>query len=670
VAENNYKIVMKNTFTAVLLIIWGLINLSAQTGGEHCSKSKIKFYNQTQSLFKVAYPGDSNIDITYYKLNLNISYTSRYLKGIVTVKGKAARNSISDFYLDLDSCFTVDSIKSNSKLIQYNLDKSCHLNIVLEKYYSGSEEFTVDIYYQGEPKTDGGIGGSFVFDTTSTGNPVIWTLSQPYGARDWWPSKDTPADKADSSDVWVTADSFFTSVSNGKLVDIFSNNDSTKTYKWHNSYPIANYLISIAMSNYEVYQNTFNYETYSMPVVNYLYQGNTQNYSSRLDLVPEMLKIFSDKYGLYPFIKEKYGHAECGFSGGMEHQTCTSLGYFGESTIAHELAHQWFGDKVTCKTWNDIWLNEGFATYSEYIYFEVKNGSDYFKEHVQTLMNISSYASGSIYVDDSNVFNTDYVFNYYRSYAKGAMVLHMLRGIIGDDNFFQTLKEYLVEPGISYNVTTTEDFQRIAERVSGQDLDYFFNEWIYGESYPTYTFEWDYKQIDGENYTLNLKAMQDVNSNPTFFTMPIQVKYFTDKETKTITVYNDLQEQDWEISINGKPDSVEFDPDNWILKKVNTPTNVEEEKKLITDYSLEQNYPNPFNPSTTIIYQIPEFCKVQLKVYDLLGREVATLVDEYKKPGKYNSKFSTLNSTLSSGIYFYTLNAGNFSTTKKMIYIK
>ena len=661
---------MRKISIILFLIFCGSINLFAQTGGEYCSKSKINFYNQTQSLSKVAYPGDSNIDVTYYKLDLNISYSSKYITGVVTVKGKAADNSVSTFYLDLDSSFTVDSVKSKNKSIQYNLDNSCHLNIALEKTYSSSEEFAIDIYYQGKPKTDGGIGGSFVFDTTDAGDPTIWTLSQPYGARDWWPSKDTPADKADSSDVWITANSFFTSVSNGKLVDILSINDSTKTYKWHNSYPIANYLISIAMSNYEVYQNTFNYEAYSMPVINYLYQDNTLTYKSKLDLVPEMLKIFSDKYGLYPFIKEKYGHAECGFSGGMEHQTCTSLGYFGESTIAHELAHQWFGDKVTCKTWNDIWLNEGFATYSECIYFENKYGEDSFKNYAQDLMYTSLYASGSIYIDDSDVPNTDYVFDYLRSYAKGAVVLHMLRGVIGDDNFFQTLKEYLAEPGISYNVATTEDFKRIAEKVYGSKLDYFFNEWIYGENYPTYTFDWNYKQVDGDNYTLVLMVKQTAKTNPVFFTMPIQVKYITDKETKTIMVFNDLQEQEWEISVTGKPDSVEFDPDNWILKSIESPTAIDENETIVSEYSLQQNYPNPFNPSTVIEYQIPEFCKVQLKVYDLLGREVATLVDEYKKPGKYNSKFSTLNSTLSSGIYFYSLNAGNFSTAKKMIYLK
>jgi aminopeptidase N len=660
----------------LFLILCGSINFFAQTGGDYCSKSKINFYNQTQSLSKVAYPGDSNIDVTYYKLDLNISYSSKYLTGIVTVKGKSAGNPVSAFYLDLDSSFTVDSVKSKNKSIQFNLDKSCHLNITLEKSYSVDEEFAIDIYYQGMPKTDGGIGGSFVFDTTDAGDPTIWTLSQPYGARDWWPSKDTPADKADSSDVWITANSFFTSVSNGKLVDVLFVNDSTKTYKWHNSYPIANYLISIAMSNYEVYQNTFNYGTYSMPVINYLYQDNTLNYKSRLDLVPEMLKIFSDKYGLYPFIKEKYGHAECGFSGGMEHQTCTSLGYFGESTIAHELAHQWFGDKVTCKTWNDIWLNEGFATYSECIYYENKYGNESYKNYVQNLMYTSLYASGSIYVDDSNVLNTDYVFDYLRSYAKGAVVLHMLRGVIGDDNFFQTLKEYLVEPGISYNVTTTEDFKRIVERVYGSKLDYFFNEWIYGENYPAYNFEWNYKQVDGENYTLVLKVNQEVKSNPAFFTMPIQIKYITDKETKTITVFNDRQEQEWKISVDGKPTSVEFDPDNWILKSIESPTSIDENENIVSEYSLQQNYPNPFNPSTTISYQIPEFCKVQLKIFDLLGREVATLVDEYKQAGIYNSTFSTFtrqsraSSPLSSGIYFYTLKAGNFSTTKKMIYIK
>lgn len=690
---------MKKLIISLLLLF--TLTANAQTGAELCSQSKIDFYNRTMKLSKAAYPGDSNIDVTYYKLNLNVSYSPQYLTGNVTVKARAAKDSINNFYLDLWSGFQVNSVISNGQQLQFTLNQSNQLNITLDKNYGGANEFSVDISYEGNPNASGGIGGSFQFRTTPFNQPVIWTLSQPYGARDWWPSKDTPGDKVDSSDIWITANSFFTSVSNGKLVDVVDNGNGTKTYKWHNSYPIANYLISIALSNYTLYQNSFNYDNgKSMPVTHYIYPENLTNYQQVLDLVPGMLEIFSDKYGLYPFIKEKYGHAECGFGGGMEHQTCTSLGAFYEEIIAHELAHQWFGDKVTCKTWNDIWLNEGFATYSECIYTEAKYGKNSFNNYVLNLMERAFNATGSIYVQDYNLNNVGYIFNYPRSYAKGAMVLHMLRGIIGDEKFFQTLKEYASEPGLSYNVATTEDFKRITERVSGQKLDYFFNEWIYGENYPNYTFGWNYKYLDGANYSLILRVKQRSNSNPTFFTMPIQVRYTTSNESKTITIFNDQQEQGWEIPVNGLPIDVQFDPDNWVLKGVDGYTSIDDNANLISNFELYQNYPNPFNPETTIEYIIPHvetqhaaslLQHVTLKIYDILGNEVAALVDEYQQPGKYKLTFNGQRITrsanagasrvnngqpaqpqaaLSSGIYFYILKTENYTSTKKMILLK
>ena len=251
----------------------------------------------------------------------------------------------------------------------------------------------------------------------------------------------------------------------------------------------------------------------------------------------------------------------------------------------------------------------------------------------------------------------------------------MLRGIIGDDKFFETMKEYASEPGLSYNVATTEDFQRVAERVSGQDLNYFFSEWIYGENYPQYTFDWNYKHRDGDNYSLILHIKQESNSNPQFFTMPIQVKYTTSNETKTITIYNNLQEQEWEIPVNGLPAEVVFDPDNWILKKVNELTPVDDNNELVSTFALEQNYPNPFNPETTIKFSIPSSSFVTLKVYDQLGREITTLINHFIISGLHSFQFDAQKLNLSSGVYYYKLQADNlsgfkYSQTKKMIYLK
>jgi len=682
--SNDYFVLCNNQFINatshkmkkyIVLLYFVLISvINSQPGEELCSSSKVKLYERLGKNFQVNYPGDSNIDITYYKLDLNITYVPQYLRGIVTVKGKPTISQINSFYLDLWSGFKVNSVKTGNQTLSFSLTTDNRLNISLNRIYQLYEEFVVEIDYEGKPSTSGGIGGSFVFSTTPAGNQVIWTLSQPYGSRDWWPSKDTPADKADSTDVWITAPYNFVSVSNGALIENRDNGNGTLTFKWKNRYPIANYLVSIAMTNYYLYQTHYEYEPGKFfPIEHYVYPESFASQKTNLDRTNDMIKIFSEMFGPYPYPKEKYGHAQCGFSGGMEHQTISSMGVFSESIVAHELAHQWFGDKVTCKDWQNIWLNEGFATYADKLYHQKKYGDATFLSQMNSVMNSAKTASGTIYVQ--NISSVNEIFSTARSYNKGAAVLHMLRGILGDEKFFQTLKEYLIEPGLSYNVAVTQDFQRIAERVSGQNLNYFFQEWIYGVGYPKYTVGWRAEQVSGNLYNLIVRIKQQTNANPSFFTMPIQIYYSTPFETKTITVFNDQLEQGWVIPVNGNPNSVQLDPNNWILKDIVGYTTITDEE-LPTEFELTQNYPNPFNPSTTINYTIPNveienassLPFVQLKIYNSIGREIATLVNEYQLPGNYSIKFDAKG--LQSGVYFYQLRTNNFTKTKKMVLLK
>ena len=666
-------------FVAILFIVH-VVTL-AQDGADYCSQAKIRAFQRLNKVSQVQYPGDSNIDVTYYKLDLTVTANPNYLLGRVTVNARVAQSQINSFYLDLVNALTVSSVTLSGGNLSFSQpSNSNQLVITLNRNYSLGESFSVVISYAGVPTSGNGLisSASFSFYDQSAGKIVISSLSEPYGARDWWPSKDTPADKVDSSDVWITADSSYTSVSNGKLIDVVNNGNGTKTYKWHNSYPIANYLISIAVSYYAIYQSTFQYAPgKTFPIIHYSYPERlTPARKALLDKTKDMMQIYSDKFGTYPYTREKYAHAEFAWSGGMEHQTCTSLGggaMNSEMVIAHELAHQWFGDKVTCKDWQNIWLNEGFASYCECIYREAKYGSADFNSYVSNFMTRAKTATGTIYVQNINDENE--IFNSARSYKKGAMVLHMLRGIVGDANFFEIMKEYANEPGLAYNVATTEDFQRIAERVSGMNLNYFFHEWIYSENYPKYTFGWSYKQVSGNNYTLRIRAVQKTNTNPTFFTMPIQVQYTTPLETKTVTVFNSVQDEGWEISVNGQPTSVTFDPNNWILKDIIGITSTDDLSTMPISFALSQNFPNPFNPVTTIKFSIPNVetrhgasLQVSLKIYDLLGREVETLVNEKKTPGNYEVKFDGTN--FSSGTYFYTLKGGDFSETKKMMLLK
>jgi aminopeptidase N len=381
-----------------------------------------------------------------------------------------------------------------------------------------------------------------------------------------------------------------------------------------------------------------------------------------------MIKIYSDRFGQYPFLKEKYGHAQFGWSGGMEHQTCSSMGSFAEDIISHELAHQWFGDKITCKDWHHIWLNEGFATYCTGLYLEAAYGPGYLSSYMESQMEVAQTAVGSIYVQD--ISNVNEIFNNARTYSKGSAVLHMLRGIVGDTLFFRILKSYIADSTLAYNVAVTEDFQRVAETVSGLNLEYFFSEWIYGVNFPQYSLTWNYTPASANLFNVTLNLSQQNNSNPAFFTMPVRIKISTAIQDTFFTILNNQQNQQYSFMVLGKPTDLIFDPDNYILKTldiIDIPNDLKPQS-----FELKQNYPNPFNPNTKIEFSIPIRSVVTIKVYNELGQEITKLMNEEKRPGTYTVQFSSIqgNKVLSSGIYIYSIKAGKYTDSKKMMILK
>jgi aminopeptidase N len=636
-------------------------------------KAEQESHKKMFELSKIQYPGDSNIDIAYYALNIIVTNSPDYISGSNLINIKVIASSINSCFIDLRNNLTVDSVLLNEKSAPF-VHSINSLEIDLGRTYFQEETFSLQIFYRGLP-----VDGLFFRTHGYPSKPIIYTLSEPYGASYWYPCKDTPGDKVDSSDVWITASDSLIPVSNGALEKIINNGDGTHTYHWKNHYPIAQYLISLAISNYIQYDTYFHYgENDSMVITHYIFPETFDQIKpyigeTSLDKTDDMISVFSERYGLYPFINEKYGHAEIpgGFftATAMEHQTCTSISgfYIGfEWIVVHELAHQWFGDKITCKDWHHIWLNEGFATYSEAIYFEAKDGIDAYNEYIQFEMDYAKNAVGSIWVQD--ITSRGEILNGARSYAKGACVLHMLRGIVADSVFFNIMKTFSNDPSVAYGVATTEDFQLIAENVSGLDLNYFFQEWIYGENYPKYTVHWSKDNFNGDTYLVNLNITQNINKNPSFFAMPVKIKIYTQLGDTLVTLFNNAQNQDFQITVNGNPDSIKFDYGGWILKDlIIIPTSVEE-SSLQHKFALCQNYPNPFNPLTSIEYRVGSIEYVTLKIYDVLGNEVATLVNEEKPAGTYEVTWNAKN--LSSGVYYYQLKADDFIETKKLLFLK
>jgi len=649
---------IKQIFIAVLIFA---SLLSAQDKHELLVKSERDRYSKLIKMSEVQYPGDSKIDITYYALDLTVTTNPNYLTGNVIIGAKTDTTSLNTCFLDLRNFLTVDSVLLNGTAAAYS-HSSNKINISLDHTYSLGESFTVRVYYHGVPGSSG--FGGFLFDSHN-GTPVISTLSESYSGPYWWPQKDTPADKADSSDVWITVASNLIPVSNGTLQSIVDNGNGTHTYHWKEHYPIAAYLISLAITNYTQYNTYYNYSpTDSMIITHFIYPENFNYVKPYADATAGMIAVFSNSYGQYPFIQERYGHAEFSWGGSMEHQTCTSMGFWGTWVVAHELSHQWYGDMITCKDWHHIWLNEGFATYSEAVYDEAKYGKAQYDSDIANNMSSARNAQGTIWVQN---LTEGQIFDYDRSYAKGGCVLHMLRGIVGDSTFFDLMRAYSDAPNLKYNAATTEDFQAVAESVYGQSLNYFFQEWIYGENEPTYSIGWNKTLVSGNIYDVTLNIYQSVNSNPAYFTMPVQIKLNTTLGDTIVTLFNNAQTQNFQFQVNGNPQSIVFDPGNWILKNNTIVTEVEDINQPV-NYSLEQNYPNPFNPSTTIEFGIPQNGFVTLKIFNVLGKEVATLVNGQIEAGKHKVDFDATD--LNSGVYFYRIESANFVETKKMILLK
>jgi aminopeptidase N len=650
----------------MLLIACPTVLFAQQFHEESFYKSELLRYSRLHEAAFSPSTGE-NIDVTYYKLNLTITSSPNLVSGVVTIKAKSTADSLGSIDLDLRNTLTVSSVTVEGVSVPF-VQHPTTVSITLNRSYGNGEMVVLDIVYSGTPQSTG--FGSFNFSSHGGGIPWIWSLSQPYGARDWWPCKDHPLDKADSVDAWITVDSTLKVGSNGTLGGILDNGNGTKTWKWAERYPIATYLVSVAISNYTEFTNWFRYSpTDSMPVLNYVLPGNLPEGLANLPRAVPMLEIFSEKFGLYPFINEKYGHAQFGWGGAMEHQTMTSAtaSAFAEYVVAHELAHQWFGNLITCATWPNLWLNEGFATYSEALYFEAMYGNARYWQDITPKMASAKTAVGSVHVQDTTSLGI--LFDGALVYNKGASVLHMLRHVMGDSLFFAALRSYVGDPRYRFKTATTEDFRAVCENIAGTQLGYFFNQWIYGEKYPQYSYSWSSRPA-ATGYDVSIRVLQTTQTaNPSFFTMPIDVKLSTAGWDTTIVLFHTYSGQLFTVNVSHQPTSVELDPMNWILRDITTTT-----APVPASYVLQQNYPNPFNPDTRISYEIPNAGVVTLKVYDLLGREVAALVREELPPGRYSTQWNATG--FSSGVYFYRLQVkptyatGGFVQTKRMVLIR
>ena len=464
---------------------------------------------------------------------------------------------------DLVEKLQVDSVKQGDNHLNWER-KGDRVLVYNTRGWKGGTRDSFEVFYGGNPIGVTGNNGAYSYEFHATG-PIISTLSQPYGAPYWWPCKQTLNDKIDSIDIIVDTDKDFKVGTNGLLLSTTPLNATEHRVHWKHRYPVVTYLIAIAVSNYEesldhVY---FHNRPDSLPVLNYVFPQFLSTASQEAKGVLPMLRLYDSLFIPYPFPSEKYGHAQFTWGGGMEHQTMSFMVNFSYDLMAHEVAHQWFGDMVTCGSWNDLWLNEGFATYLTALAYEFLKSKEEFRFQMRIMRNnITQNDDGAVKPSDTSRVNV--LFNGRLTYRKGAWLLHMLRHQVGDSMFFEGCRQFLTGGNRAYGFSTTDEFRQVMEAVSGQDLKWFITQWYEGQGHPELKMNW---QQRGNTVKF---SVQQTPSNPTvpFWRIPIPVE-FQNREGKSErkVFYPDSLSKNYTFSLPFAADTAIFDPEVSVLAK-------------------------------------------------------------------------------------------------------
>lgn len=577
-------------------------------------------------------------DVIYHRFNLYLNPDSSYISGSVTTYFKAlvANDSL---LLDASDFLNIDSVIYHGVKIIHKLNDNL-LSVHFPAPLLMDKMDSLTIFYHSKPVASG--FGSFSV-THHEGVPNLWTLSEPYGSRDWWPGKMSLNDKIDSIDIFTAVPSNYRSVANGVLVSE-AQYESLRHMHWKHRYPIASYLIGVTVTNYVDYTEYIKTGADSFPVVNYVFPEEYPDIKQYTEKLSPIIRLYDSLFVAYPFKREKYGQAHFGWHGGMEHQTVSFVADFSEDLMAHELAHQWFGDKITCASWSEIWLNEGFATYLNGLAIEYLRPHLWKQWKQEKIKGIVSLPDGSVYVPDTTDINR--IFNSRLSYNKGALVLNMLRWELGDSVFFQACRNYLDDPALAYGFTTTSDLKKHFEAASGKNLDHFFQSWIYGEGYPLYLITWSQ-----EKDKLKLVISQN-QSHPSvsFYKMHLPVKIKSLGGDTLLRLDHTVQNQEYEIKIQSRVTSVEFDPDVQLIARSNIWREGEEEVLVL---------PNPARGLFRLYVRNYPLVN-ELTLFNELGRQVLVLKN-------YNSLSEIDISGLKYGIYLIRAKCGDKVFNKKLI---
>jgi len=660
-------------FLYFLLFTFTINTLQSQHA---CATHKAKYFNKAfakQSILPIGYvPPENKYDLKFYRLNLNVERNTRYISGNVVSKAKVVVANLDSFAFVLHQNHTIDSVYVNGakrvfvrqdSLVKATAGTPIPLNTIFEAI----------VYYKGTCPSGGGaaIGDGYNLGTSGAwGNQVSWSLSESLVAYQWFPCKQDLTDKIDSSWVFATTDSANMVGSNGLLKNVVSLGNK-KRYEWKSRYPIDYYLISVSTAKYRAY-NLYAKPQYLAPdsifIQNFVYDNAINNPSwntqkTALNKIKQTIELQSKLFGMYPFYKEKYGHCMAPLGGGMEHQTMTTLGFFDFELDAHELGHQWWGDNVTCKAWKDIFINEGWASYTEYLchqYLPTISGTTASSKMTSVHNSVMMQPGGSCYFTNADTMDANVIFDSRLTYDKGSALIHMLRYTINNDStFFNAIRGF--QNTYKFNVASVVDFKTYMQTYTGINLTQFFNQWFYGQGYPTFDVKWN--QTGGNFILQSIQTQSMPSSVPLFITdMDYRVSRTAKPDTVIRLNHANLTEN-YIIPLSGTVTAIAVDPSNWILNKTIGPV---KDPSLNTSIGIEELNlatvfvgPNPTSDVLNVYLYNNE--KASIEILDLNGKLITTQ-NIYKEGQMDVSKYS-------NGIYNVIIknNEGEIIKTSKVV---
>lgn len=516
-------------------------------------------------------------DALHYRIVISLDLDQQSFGGETTVSLTPLSDALEAVVLDAEE-FTVSKVVSDRGEALAFEQSATELTVHMAPPLARGETRSFTCFYRGQAPHSG-----LRFVAESASNPrLVFSDSWPDHVHHWFPCFDYPNDKV-TNEIVATVTSGLKVVANGRLVSVTDNPSAgTVTYHWSQERPHSTYLIFLAAAPYVVVRDSFK----SVPLNYWVYPQDEQKVVPTYGKTPRMMAFFNRIYG-YDYPWQKYDQVSVPSGGGAESTSATAMtqrimvdakheaDFPAIGIVSHELAHQWWGDLITSRSWAHTWLNESFGTYSDYLYFRDERGDD--EGAVNLLGKLNAYLQEANtryirpivtdrYEQPGDMFDS-------HTYPKGALVLHMLRSLVGDDAFFATLKHFLHR--YAFDAVDTHDFIRSVKTVTGQNLDWFFDQWLFKPGHPVFDVrsEWDPAR---KVVVLNVRQVQDFSRGIPVFRVPVAIGIVTAGGRTTRTVWIREKEQSFEFAAATKPLLVRFDEGNVLLKEITFPKELDE----------------------------------------------------------------------------------------------